>query len=383
MVRPVREDKVTPKHILVGFVMLSLAGTLASAQSAPAGLQAGPATIAPHSTRNTEFPTSIPEGTSFYVVVRGDTLWDIAGRFLNSPYLWPQIWDANRYIKDAHWIYPGDPIVLPKLAVVAEQAGQTPGAGEPDVGEAGFGADATAVGGARDTGPQLRPLTEEFSLQCADYVVQDGEDHSLRLLGGEHGADKELMTAGDVVYLNKGSNSGIKPGDLFSTHHVAYPLRRPGDGKKLGTKINTTGWLKVILVQENTSTGVVEQSCSDIHPGDYLKTFEKVQVPMVLPTLPADRLTPPSGKLSRTVVDLQHDLAIVSAGQMVLIDAGSEDGVAPGAVFSVFRTTFPDVPTPRRVVGEATVIAVHERTALAKLTYTAVEVMVGDKVELR
>ena len=48
-----------------------------------------------------------------HTVRKGDTLWDLANKWLGDPHLWPQVWDQNRYILDSHWIYPGDPLAVP------------------------------------------------------------------------------------------------------------------------------------------------------------------------------------------------------------------------------------------------------------------------------
>ena len=64
-------------------------------------------------------PPAPPPGEQVHVIARGDTLWDLAAKYYGDPYLWPQIWEKNQYILDAHWIYPGDPLVLgPQVAPV-------------------------------------------------------------------------------------------------------------------------------------------------------------------------------------------------------------------------------------------------------------------------
>jgi hypothetical protein len=375
---------VRPNAILGGLVGLVLVGTLAAAQDAPTGLQTGPATVAQHWTKNSSYPTTVPEGTAFHIVERGDTLWDLASRYLQNPYLWPQIWDANKHITDAHWIYPGDPVLFPDMSVIAESAGEELALGGPEgVGE-GFEAEGLVGEGAGGgAAAALRPVTEETALQCAMYVVGKEEDDSLYVIGSELGGDKVALAERDIVYLSKGSNDGVRAGDLYSLHHVSYPVRHPVTGRKIGTKVETTGWVKVILVKENTATAVIEESCIDVHAADYLKPFERVNVPMVVPQPHADRLTPPTGKVDRYVVDLQDDAAMAGQGQFVIIDAGSADGISPGSVFSVYRIMYPSVPTPRSVVGEVTVVKTRDATSTAKITYSSQEIMVGDQVELR
>jgi LysM repeat protein len=371
--------------ILSGAVALSLLGASAWAQgtpaAAPSGLQTGPATVATHWSKN-KYPTSIPDGAAYYIVVKGDTLWDLSKRFLGNPYLWPQIWNQNKYIADAHWIYPGDPIIVPKVSVVSDKAGE-PGVGGTGEGEAGEGAAGEGGPGGAGSGSALYAVTEEVTMQCANYIVPGREDESLPIIGSENGATKHTFSERDILYLAKGTNAGIKAGDIFTFHHRAYSVKHPNSGKTLGEKVETTGWGRVILVQENSSTVVVDQSCSDIHEGDYLKPFEKLNVPLALRRPIANRLTPSSGKTQGYVVDMAENAAMAATGQLVSIDLGSDSGVTPGSILVVYRTMYPSVPTPRNVLGEIAVLTAREKTATAKVIHSNDAIMNGDQVELR
>lgn len=362
---------------------LSLVLGPAYAQDAPAApdpaLKTGPATISAHWSKN-DYPESIPEGATYYIVEKGDTLWDLAKRFLNSPFLWPQIWDQNKYIKDAHWIYPGDPLTLPQVAVVAPAAGTAPSAEEG--GEAGGGG---GPGGPPSAATDvLVPLIEESALQCAPYIVDEREDESLYIIGSEQGHAHVALTSRDVVYLSKGAAAGVKAGDLYTILHATYDVRHPETNRRLGTKVGVNGTLRVVLVTDNSATAVVEGACNDVHAGDYLKPFQKVNVPLVIRRPPPTRLTPPSGKAGGSVVDIgaTDDQAIGGEGHLVLVDIGSRDGLAPGNMLTVYRIMYPSVPTSRVVVAEAGVVSVKDKTAVARVTHSYDAIIAGDRVEL-
>jgi hypothetical protein len=196
-----------------------------------------------------------------------------------------------------------------------------------------------------------------MSLQCAQYVISDGEDEGLYLLGSEEGADKIALSERDIVYLSKGSNAGVKAGDLYSLHHAAYTVRHPVSGKKIGTKVVTTGWLKVVLVQEDTACAVIEHSCLDIH-AERLKPFES--------TSPCGEGAPAeccaaNSNITRHIVDLpggRDDRGHRPAPD----DRRGHRRQGPGGIFSVYRIICPSIPLRGR---RQAVVAVRDRTATA------------------
>jgi nucleoid-associated protein YgaU len=77
-----------------------------------------------------------PNAPDQHVVVKGDTLWDISGAFLEHPWCWPQVWGMNRdEIRNPHWIYPGQIVYFDRahgrLSLTKPGAGAGADAGEP------------------------------------------------------------------------------------------------------------------------------------------------------------------------------------------------------------------------------------------------------------
>src|SRR3989304_1439623 len=112
-----------------------------------------------------------------HIVVKGDTLWDISGKFFKDPWKWPYIWGMNKdTIKDPHWIYPGDVIILDRASGtlrIGQASARNVVKLSPEVRESQSGHDAIPSIPANDIAPFLsQPLIiEEGALKDAPVLI--------------------------------------------------------------------------------------------------------------------------------------------------------------------------------------------------------------------
>ncbi len=363
---------------ILAVVLGSFCFRAALAQEAESPQAAAEIQIEPHWSPY-QAPSSYPEGTQLHIIVKGDTLWDLANQYLSNPYLWPQLWEANRYITDPHWIYPGDPVTLPEVDVVRAQEGEpgAPGAeavpGAPGEPAAPGAPGAPGVAGLPgQIGPGLYPAYEEIAIQCAGYI-SDSEDESIRIIGSEEGAAKIGLTQRDIVYINKGTSDGVQPGNQYYTQRHVTGFT--------SSHIERSGWVTILASQEKTATAEITQACLEVLVNDYLIPFEPIPVPLIPSQKAAGLLTPETGQLRGQVLASLDDIRSLGEGYLVSIDLGEQDGVIPGNLFVIFRYMRSDVQ--RRVMGELAVLTVQEKTSTAKITESYDYIVIGDLVELK
>ena len=168
-----------------------------------------------------------PDAPDQHLVVKGDTLWDISGRFLEKPWCWPQVWDLNReQIHNPHWIYPGQIIWFDRAAGRLRlgnkiEAGDGSGAGtlrlSPQVRTEGLGKDAVPSIPSGVIEPFLtQPLIiENDELNNAPRIIATQEGHMFL------GKDDKAYVRGDLKYGT--SFQAFRPGNALKdpvTHEV-------------------------------------------------------------------------------------------------------------------------------------------------------------------
>ncbi len=367
---------------------------------------------------------SFPEGSTVHVIVSGDTLWDLAGRYLENPYLWPQIWDVNQYVTDSHWIYPGDPLLIPGKPTVVGEGG--PPAPEIEVLEPPQSAGPGPAPPAAPTqvatpepgmpsapgaagAPLLSPLADESDVNCSSFIVDDFEKPDLLIREREDGS-RSILATGDIVFLNHGMDAQMSPGDEFTIISNEGGVPHPVFREQVGDRIRMIGRLRVIAMQENGATAEIVHACDAVRLGMHLVPYQEIPIPIATPVDFNRYGVQIDSANAGYIVDVSPAKSTLGDGDVVNIDLGSENGLQPGDILMIFRewggaVRFDSsesyleggqVRAERRrargshldgeaqaILGQMVVLMTQKHTATAKIVRSAREMALGDRVVQR
>lgn len=329
---------------------------------------------------------SFPAGARVHTIARGETLWGLAQQYYSNPYLWPQLWEANTYITDAHWIYPGDPLLI---------SGESTTGAVPLTTDLGSGTTADTGGTANMAAASAEgspvALGTEADIYCYGYLGDPNEEMPNRIASFE---DVEVKFApelkqqetgvaeGDVIYITGGTATGLLAGESYIIIDPQQLVLHPVTKEVVGRHYDYRGQVRILCATEDQATAVITQSCKDAHIGDRLKPIPMNPIPLARQTPMPDFCSPASGKASGTIVSAQDYAFALGEGTVVQIDLGKDDFVEPGDFLTVYRDN-PGAGNPRQVLGEVGILTAENNTATAKIMRMRYSMRLGDRVELK
>ncbi|MFN3581898.1 MAG: LysM peptidoglycan-binding domain-containing protein [Pseudomonas sp.] len=258
-----------------------------------------------------------------YQVVRGDTLWDIAGRFLNLPWKWPEIWHANPQISNPHLIYPGDMISLvyidgqPRLMVDRGQGGGTiklsPTVRSQPIAEAIPTIPLEAINAFLNAG---RILDDPAILEAAPYVI-----------GGE--AESVIAGGGNRVYARGDVDEALQ---AYGIYRREKSYTDPDTGEFLGLHAQEIGNGRITATERDIATVDISRSRQEVRIGDrLLPTEERAVASTFFPSSPDQQV-------EGLILDVPNGVTQIGQYDVVLLNKGARDGLKEGSVLAIYKT---------------------------------------------
>jgi hypothetical protein len=263
-----------------------------------------------------------------YIILAGDTLSVLSQQKLGNWLLWPTIWDMNPYITDAHWIYPGDPLVMPAAPKVIGEEMETEE--EEEV---------TGQNGERfilDNEAALPPVNAK-DIYCSGFISDRFRMPSLKIASGANRM-RESLGEGDIIYLNGGSQNGVQNGAEYFIIGEGPPVYHSVSGKAMGKLFDKVGKAKVICVQEKTAIAKITLSCDEVRYGMGLLPYSPIPMPFDVKTsenLPLCEMS--NGKITGKVIWTEDRLESMGQHSIIYTDLGANQKLLPGDKFWIYR----------------------------------------------
>ncbi|MFC3282804.1 LysM peptidoglycan-binding domain-containing protein [Litchfieldella rifensis] len=305
-----------------------------------------------------------------YTVVRGDTLWDIAGRFLRHPWQWPEVWQVNPQIRNPHLIYPGDVVYLyyrngrPRLGL---ERGQEVVRLSPEVRHIP----------RREAIPPL-PLETVQHFLSAHRVVDDPArvDELAYVVAGD---DRRIVSgAGDHVY----ARGDVEEHGRFGLYRLGERYHDSASGEFLGLELESVGQARWVRREGDIARLEIVSARQEVRNGDLVMPLEP------FPLTAEFQPRAPQRSVDGTILAVPDGVHFIGRLQVVALDRGSRDGLAPGHVLAVEQrgelvidpVTDESLRLPGVDAGQIMVFRAYDKMSYGLVMRASRPLSVGDRV---
>jgi hypothetical protein len=341
-----------------------------------------------------------------YVVVKGDTLWDISEIFLEQPWLWPKLWRLNPEINNPHLIYPGDVLTLvydedgQPMLVKGEQESQSSMPYEnvdttskpsyrlsPKIRQQQNQGDAISLLPLEIIAPYLKyeHLFTEDELDALPHIIGSDEGH-------------RMTTSHFKVYVN----ADLELAKSYAIYNKGEEIYDPETEDSLGFSVNLVAIGQVLqrgdIDNDVPSTMRIGSVKREILAGDYVVPVNEGQL---LPAVFA--MKPAKSAMRGAIVQASSKGREFAKSEVVMINRGLEHEVTPGDVMAIRRASPAIVETgkgpsyvsdssrwnqvlgssykmPEEAVGTLMVFKVYQQASMALILSTEKPARINDVI---
>ncbi len=317
-----------------------------------------------------------------YIVKKGDTLWDISGRYLDSPWRWKEIWATNKQIKNPNLIYPNDILIL---CVIQGKTliGVDTGEGCAGVEKQLTGNVVSSTVSVTSTANSIPPLPWSAIQHWLDKtVIVNPQDFNTTpyILASKKG---NLITAsGDKVYAK---GVPLIVGQRYGIYHEGELYVEPKTQEVIGLEVTQVATGLVTSTETNgvSSLQLTDSYDKEVREGDRVFVELNNSIPPVF--YPAPAIVSRGGMIVRVM----DSISSAAKGSVVAINLGSTHGAKPGDVLTVYQkgalirdTKDNDTPVrlPNEPSGMVMVFNTFDNISYAYVLDSELPLNVGDQL---
>ena len=294
-----------------------------------------------------------PNHPDSYVVQKGDTLWDISGKFLQNPWEWPKIWHVNPEICNPNLIYPGDTVNL----VVID--GKT----KLDVKRANPCGGTVKMSPSSDgkLDPRIRVEPLEAPIPAIPLDVINPFLSGSRIVQPGTLEEAPYVLTGNQKHVVTGAGDSLNARGEFNPKVPVYGIYRKGKvyvdeatDEVLGVQASDIGSGKVVRTEGDIAELSVLRSTKEVLGGDRLLPSEERAINAIF--YPSS----PENEINGKIIDVEGGVSQYGPMNVVLIDKGLREGLEVGNVLAIFQ----EGETIRDPVTGETVKLINDRAGL-------------------